>query len=318
MTDSTNTACAVLFPGQGSQERGMGRDLAEASKEAMDLWKKAEAVCGAALREIYWDGDEAAMAETRYLQPALTVVNVAFWMHVAGTLRERCGSLCLAGHSLGEFSALAAAEVLPVERVLELVTLRGRLMAEADPHGKGAMAALLKLPLPAVEEVVRSAAEASGELLVVANHNSPGQYVISGTARAVTAAEPLVKERKGRLVRLAVSGAFHSPLMAEAAKELTGAMRKLSWAKARYPVYTNVGAAPLQDAAALQQEAERQMTASVQWIRIIEGQWQAGVRRWYEVGPKAVLARLLKPNLEGQDEPWEALNVGTLEQAAAL
>lgn len=318
MTEQHSTACAVLFPGQGSQESGMGRDLAEASKEAMDLWKKAEAICGARLREIYWDGDDAAMSETRYLQPALTVVNVSFWMHLAGSLRSRCPQLSMAGHSLGEYSALAAAEVLSLQHVLELVSLRGRLMAEADPEGKGAMAALLKLDLPQVGDVVRNAAEKSGAMLVVANYNSPAQYVISGRAEAVAAAEPLVKEHKGRMIRLAVSGAFHSPMMETAARELAGYMGKLAWSKARYPLYMNTCAQAMQEGDAIMREMKGQMTSSVQWIATVEAQWRAGVRWWCEVGPKTVLAKLLKPNLAGKGDEWEVRNVGSLEQAAAL
>lgn len=313
MNDTTAAPCAVLFPGQGSQEQNMGRDVAEASREAMDLWKKAEAICGAELREIYWDGDEAAMAETRYLQPALTVVNVSLWMQAAGALKKRA-PLFVAGHSLGEFSALAAAEVLPLDKILELVVLRGRLMADADPHGTGAMAALLKLDLGQVQEIVDQAAAQSGELLIVANHNSPAQYVISGHHEAVQAAEPLVKEHKGRLVRLAVSGAFHSPMMQEAADELASAMKPLPWRDARHPVYLNTCAAPVQAADELQREMAKQMTSPVRWIEIIARQWGDGAREFVEVGPKNVLTKLLKANLSGKEETWDASSAGSLEQ----
>lgn len=321
MSDNMATQCAVLFPGQGSQEPNMGRDLAESSKEVMELWKKAESITGEPLREIYWDGDEAAMAETRYLQPALTVVNVGFWMHGAARLRSLHPGLCLAGHSLGEFSALAAAEVLPVARVLELVALRGRLMAEADPQGVGAMAAVLKLTQGDVEEIVQSVRESTGAELVLANYNSPAQYVVSGAKPAVDAVEPLVKERKGRAVRLAVSGAFHSPFMREAAVELERAMDKLTWNNARHPVFLNTTARGESDADLVKQEMGVQMTSSVRWIEIIRGQWAAGVRQWYELGPRQVLARLLSANLKdlaGEEGAWEVHNVGSLEALQAL
>lgn len=318
MTDTLITNCAVLFPGQGSQEKGMGRDLAEASKDAMDMWKKAESACGAALREIYWDGDDAAMAETKYLQPALTVVNVSLWAFIAGKLKARCSELAMAGHSLGEYSALAAAEVLPIDQVLELVSLRGKLMAEADPEGKGAMAALLKLSQEQVREVVDAAAKESGGMLVMANYNSPAQYVISGQKEAVAAAEPLVKERKGRLVRLPVSGAFHSPYMEEAAKELAGQMKKCSWSNAKHPIFMNTTAAPQSDAQQIMQTMVGQMTGSVRWIEIVSGMYDAGARWFCEVGPKNVLTKLLKGNLGDKGDDWETATIGSVEQADAL
>ena len=183
---------AVLFPGQGSQEPGMGRDVAEASKEAMELWKKAEQISGFPLRAVYWESDDAAlMADTKHLQPALTVVNVTLWQ----ALSRKLSPACAAGHSLGEYSALAAAGALSLESTLELVSLRGKLMADADPDGKGGMAAILKLNREAVSEIAKAAAEATGEILIVANHNTPAQFVISGNKAAVEAALPLVKEK---------------------------------------------------------------------------------------------------------------------------
>ncbi len=284
---------ALLFPGQGAQELGMGRRLAEHSSDAMDLWKKAENISGLPLREIYWDGDDAAMSDTRALQPALTVVNLALWQALVG--RQEVS--CTAGHSLGEYASLAAAKALTFNEVLELVTLRGRLMAEADPQGVGAMAAILKLEQSKVQELATALAEESGEMLLIANYNTPGQFVLSGTKQSIEQALARVKEMKGRGIALKVSGAFHSPLMSDAAAELAPVLRKASWSKPIMPVYCNVHGKAVQDAELLRECMIAQMTSSVHWIDTMQSQWNNGVRRFMEVGPKAVLSKMVSPCL---------------------
>ena len=314
-------ATALLFPGQGSQEANMGRDVAEASKEAMEFWKKAETASGLPLRSIYWEsGDPALMADTRSLQPALTVVNLNLWRQLAPRLAQsRFAPAAFAGHSLGEYSALAAAGVLTPEAALELVTLRGKLMAEADTSGTGAMAAILKLSLADVREVVAQAAKETGELLLIANHNTPAQFVISGHKAAVDATLPLVKERKGRAMPLPVSGAFHSPLMEEAAATLARALKKTTWSRPRLPVYSNVTGGPVVDGESLLELEMRQMTSSVLWIDTIRNQYASGVRAWLEVGPKGALTRMVKPILDGvADGECPALSVGSLEAVDTL
>ncbi len=319
---------AVNFPGQGSQEPGMGRDAAEAEVEVMALWKKAEAASRLPLREIYWDSeDAAAQADTRALQPALTVVNLSLWR----PLSKRLTPAAVAGHSLGEYSALAAAGVLPEAAVIELVALRGRLMHEADPNGVGAMAAVLKLGPAEVEACVRKAGEATGEMIVAANYNTPGQTVISGTKAAVAKAQELVKEAKGRAVPLPVSGAFHSPLMQEAAGELAKAVDALgkgTWNKARFPVYANATGRPAVDAEAIRDRLKRQMTSSVHWVDTIRRQWDDGARLFVECGPKGVLTKMVEPILRdhapavaahSESAPaWNAMGAGSLANIAAL
>lgn len=302
---------AVIFPGQGSQEKGMGRDLAEASADCLDLWKAAEAASGLELRAIFWEGDEADMADTRALQPALTAVNLSFW------LAARLSPAFVAGHSLGEYAALAAAGVLQAKDALALVALRGRLMAEA---ADGAMAAILKLDQAAVEDIVaaaRAETDAGEDALRIANYNTPQQHVVSGTPAAVQAAGRLTKERKGRAVALAVSGAFHSPLMAPAATEFAKALEKKHFSTPRMPVVCNVSAAPETDPAAIRGLMARQMTQSVLWTQSVRRMHDDGVRRFVELGPKGVLTRMVGAILEGR-EPVEAVSASSLAALASL
>lgn len=305
------TQTILLFPGQGSQVSGMGRDLAEAVPEAMALWKRAERISGLALREIFWEGDEAAMSDTRALQPALTVVNLNLWTAVAGRLSPQGA----AGHSLGEFSALAAANVLALDTVLELTSLRGRLMAEADPENRGGMAAILKLELPAVEALTAEAAAKTGAMLLVANHNTPAQFVVSGDKSAVAEACRLAKERKGRSIELKVSGAFHSPLMAQANKEFIPMLRKAIWNKPKFPVYCNAHGRAAHDGSSLCEAMLVQMTSPVRWIDTIRNQYKDGARNWLELGSKAVLGKMVTPCLAGLAAPEEC-SVQLVQDAA--
>ena len=292
---------AFLFPGQGSQELNMGRDVAEAQSAAMDLWKLAEKLSGIKLREIYW-GDEGAapapeMSDTKALQPALTVVNVSLWL-AARPKAQTMSVVGAAGHSLGEFAALTAAGVLSVEDTIKAVCERGKLMAGAGKEGHG-MAAVVKLPLEVVEGIVDKAAKQSGALLRIANYNSPAQYVLSGERPALDAAGALVKEARGRAVPLAVSGAFHSPLMSEPANVFATILEGLRWQPAQFPVCMNVTGQPERDPGILQALLTAQMTSSVLWTTTMQSLYAAGARRFVELGPKNVLTKLALQNLEG-------------------
>jgi len=303
---------SIVFPGQGSQEPGMGRDLAEHWSEAMDLWKKAERLSGLPLREIYWDGDENAMAATRNLQPALTVVNINLWCFLA----SRLDPAAVAGHSLGEYSALFAAQVLSIDQVLELVCLRGKLMEEAT-NQDGRMAAILKLEQAQVEGLVAAAAKLTYEEIRIANYNTPGQFVISGHAQAVDHVCAGVKPLKGRAVVLPVSNAFHSPYMREAGAELSVYIDKMEWRDPKFPVYLNVTARPEPSGQAVKETMKRQMTSSVQWLQTIENQYADGMRSFVELGPKGALSRMIAQILKDRDGV-ETLSVSTLEQTATL
>jgi len=314
---------AILFPGQGSQVPGMGRDVAEASRDAMDMWKKAEKLSGLELRSIYWESDDAAaMADTRALQPALTVVTLTLWQAALPVLArggfEPCGA---AGHSLGEYSALVAAGALRADEALELVTLRGALMADADPDGRGGMAAVLKLPQKAIEATVAEAKKLLDdprEVLLIANYNTPGQFVVSGTKTALEALAPLVKAQRGRMMPLAVSGAFHSPLMHEAGKKLAAKIAKTTWSTPRFPVYCNAVGRAIADRKELETLLSCQMTASVHWIDTILQQWLDGARAWIEFGPKGVLSRMVRPNLEHGGMTQEQLALVRIQAVDSL
>jgi len=307
------TMTAILFPGQGSQEPGMGRDVAERLPEALELWKRAEAESGLPLREIYWDGGDGDMADTRALQPALTVTNLSLWLAARG----RVSPSATAGHSLGEFASLAASGALSAEDAIRAVVLRGRLMAEAGGEGHG-MAAVVKLDQAAVEALVADAAKATGRELRIANYNSPAQFVISGEKEALDHAAEAVKAAKGRAIPLAVSGAFHSPLIKEAADEFAAFLDGLDWRAPAFPVYHNATALPEPDADGIRAVMRRQMTSSVLWIQTLQALYGAGVRRFVEVGPKGVLTKLLAPNLKDNGDDWTGAGAGSLEQAEAL
>jgi [acyl-carrier-protein] S-malonyltransferase len=254
------------------------------------------------------------MSDTRALQPALSVVNISLWQQVPAETAKT--AVAAAGHSLGEFAALCAAGVLSVEDTVTAVCERGKLMAGAGKEGHG-MAAVVKLPLATVEDIVDRAAKQSGAFLRIANHNSPAQYVLSGEKPALDLAATLVKEAKGRAVPLAVSGAFHSPLMSEPANEFAKILDGLRWNAASFPVCMNVSGAPERDPGMLQTLLKAQMTSSVLWTTTMQNLYAAGARRFAEIGPKGVLAKLVGQNLEGKDDVI-AQGAGSLDAVLAL
>ncbi len=310
-----NEKTALLFPGQGSQVKGMGRNLAEKSAPAMALWEKAEQYCGLPLRAIYWDSDDATqMSQTRCQQPAITVVNLALWQHVAG----RISPCAAAGHSLGEFSALAAAGVLTPDEVLQLVALRGRLMEEADPEHIGTMYAVLRLGFEELDAAAREVSERTGKLVRVANRNTPGQFAVSGHKDAVEELIEHIKPQRGKAMPLAVSGAFHTPLMAEAAAEFAKELDKLTWRTPAFPLYCNVNGEAVDDAEKIHAHVRKQMTSSVFWIDTIGNQYKDGVRRFIEFGPQGVLTRMVRPILNAQDiadNAYTTVHIANLDAA---
>lgn len=297
---------AILFPGQGSQEKGMGRDLAEKETRAMEYWKRAEKISALPLREIFWDGNQEDMSRTDCLQPALTVVSLNLWFFFKDRLRPGV----MAGHSLGEYSALCSSRVLDPEQTLKLVSLRGRLMAESGSDSQGAMAAVLKLAQSMVEDITEKTAQETGKTLIIANYNTPAQFVVSGHQGAVKAMEKAVSEAKGRLVMLPVSGAFHSPLMDEAARELARMMDKTHWKTPDCEIFFNSTASSEKDPEKIKKIMQRQMTSPVYFIQLIQNINKSQVSRFMEIGPKGVLSRMV-PRILGTSGDITAINISS-------
>ncbi|MGD9497899.1 MAG: ACP S-malonyltransferase [Armatimonadota bacterium] len=280
---------AFVFPGQNSHYVGMGRDLYEAGGPGRAVLEVAEATLGAELLGVMFQGPKEALTRTNNQQPAIVAHSLAALAELRAAGIE---PQFVAGHSLGEYSAVACAGCLPPEQVLELVRFRGELMARAGDGAPGAMAAVLGLETEAVEAAVEAAREDG--TVVVANYNSPGQVVISGEVGAVSRARELCTQAGAkRVVPLDVSGAFHSPLMAAAAEPLIARLAELDLRPAALPVVSNVDAQPRTDADQIRLALGRQMTGSVLWEQSVRRLAQEGVDTFVEVGPGTVLAKLI-------------------------
>lgn len=298
---------AFLYPGQGSQYVGMGRSVWEAFPEAREALQAADDALGEPLSRVCFEGDEDALRRTENTQPAILAVSVA--VHRALAARGVEPDL-VAGHSLGQYSALVAASSLSAQDAVRLVRARGRYMQEAVPEGVGAMAAIIGLE---DESVAALCAEISTPDAVVepANYNSPGQVVVAGHREGV---ERLM-ERAGaagarRTIPLNVSAPFHCSLMQPAAERLDAELQSVEIREPRLPVIDNVDARPLVDAASVRAGLVRQVTAPVRWAESLQWMASRGAEHFVEVGPGRVLAGLVKRTLDGV----EILAVETAEQ----
>ena len=277
---------AYIFPGQGSQFPGMGKALYERSAEAREMMDRANGILGFPITDIMFGEDAEALKATRVTQPAIFIHSVVL---------ARCSGLeapaMAAGHSLGEFSALAAAGAMDFEDALRLVAVRASAMQKCCEQVPGTMAAVIKLPTETVEEICASCAG----LVIPANYNSEGQIVISGEAEAVAEACAKMKEAGAkRALPLAVSGAFHSPLMEPARLELAEAIGKTPFQVPVCPIYQNVTALPSTDPEVIKDNLLRQLTSPVRWTQTVQNMVADGADSFLEIGPGTVLQGLVK------------------------
>lgn len=265
----------------------MGKAFCDASPRARDIFTLAEKASGLPLERLCFEGPMEELTLTVNLQPAITAVNMICWQALRAAGVE---AAMMAGHSLGEYSALAASGALPPDKCFELVALRGRLMDREAQANPGAMAAIMGA---GPDDVAALCAEAGG-VVQPANYNTPQQTVITGAKDAVAAASALAKEKGLKAIPLKVSGAWHSPLMQKAADEMAQALADVQWNVPMCPVAPNTTGQPTAQESELAAQLAAQITAPVRWVQTIEAMLAAGIDTFIEVGPKNVLAGLIK------------------------
>ncbi len=279
---------AYIFPGQGSQYVGMGKDLCEQFPVAKKYFDEADSILGFSLSKICFEGPEEELKQTKNTQPAIFLHSIALW-----NLLKPADASMVAGHSLGEYSALVAADSISFADAIKLVRLRGELMQKAGEENPGTMAAIIGLDPKIVGEVTCKAYEVG--IVQSANFNSPGQIVISGSVAGVRKAMEIAKERGAKLVKeLVVSGAFHSPLMQSAKEKLKEALDKIQIRDAKIPVYANVTAKPAQKADEIRTLLFEQVTSPVRWEESVMNMSTDGAAKFVEIGPGKVLQGLVK------------------------
>jgi [acyl-carrier-protein] S-malonyltransferase len=285
---------ALLFPGQGSQFVGMGKELYESSAPARAVFDEADVVLGFALSKLCFEGPEEELKRTANTQPAILTHSVAAWRDLEARFPEKIEwAAFAAGHSLGEYSADVAAGALPFAEAVSLVRSRGGFMQEAVPQGVGAMAAILGLPAPDVEAACREAA--ANEVVAPANFNSPEQTVIAGHAAAVERAGAACLARGAKkVIPLLVSAPFHCGLMKPARVKLKPLLERAGFTGAVLTIVTNVDARPEMEGARLRDALIRQVDSPVRWVESVQRLAAEGVNRAIEVGPGSVLAGLVK------------------------
>ncbi len=301
-----------IFPGQGSQSVGMGKDLCDSFACAREVFEAASEAIGLSLTKLCFEGPADRLTLTENQQPAILTVSVAAWSVLEKETGARAQALAMAGHSLGEYSALVAAGALPLADAVKTVRARGEAMQRAVPQGQGKMAAILGLDPAQVEEICEKAAQA-GEVAQPANFNAPGQIAVSGSAAAVERAMKLSGEAGGKALALDVSAPFHCPLMARAAEELKPVLAAAKFETPKVPVLRNVDAKPHGGPDQIREFLFRQVTAPVRWTDTVAELKKLGAQRFVEVGPGRVLGGLLK-RIDRQAVFFNVENVATLKK----
>ncbi|QSF47230.1 ACP S-malonyltransferase [Paenibacillus tianjinensis] len=297
---------AFVFPGQGAQAVGMGKDVYNALPQSRAVFEKGDEVLGFPLSQLVFEGPDSELKQTVNTQPALVTTSVAYLEALSG---RGLSPDYVAGHSLGEYSALVAADVLTYEDAVKLVRLRGRFMEEAVPGGQGAMAAVLGAEREALAELCRSIS-AEGSTVELANVNCPGQIVVSGSQAGVDGVVQRVKEAGGkRAIPLEVSGPFHSSMMKEAAERLAAELKSITFNAPSVPVIVNVTASPVTDPEEIRELLVRQVFSPVLWQDSVEWLIAAGVDTFVEIGSGSVLAGLIRKI----DKNVKVININSLE-----
>ena len=278
---------AFVFPGQGAQFAGMGKDLYESSKLAKDMFQRANKILNFDITDIMFGTDSEALKETKITQPAIFLHSVI----LAKSIKEKFNPNFVGGHSLGEFSALVAADFLTFEDGLILVQRRANAMQKACEENPSTMAAIIGLENIIVENICKEI----DEVVVPANYNCPGQLVISGSFKGIElACNKLTEAGARRALKLAVGGAFHSPLMQTAKKELENAIKETNFSKGICPIFQNFSGLSFSDTSLIKQNLIDQLTGAVKWTQSMENMLKVGVTEVVEVGPGKVLQGLFK------------------------
>jgi [acyl-carrier-protein] S-malonyltransferase len=278
---------AYIFPGQGAQFVGMGKNLYDGSDECRAMFEKANDIIGFRITDLMFSGTPEDLKQTRVTQPAIFLHSVILAKYMGDAFKPNM----VGGHSLGEFSALVAAGAMSFEDGLRLVIARANAMQRCCEKTPSTMAAVLKLDDKTVEDICASV---SGEVVVPANYNCPGQLVISGTDEGVARVCELVKEAKGKALPLAVGGAFHSPLMEPARVELAEAIERTTFHAPVCPCYQNVDALPHSDPADIKKNLLMQLTSPVRWTATVQHMMADGATEFIEVGPGTALQGMVK------------------------